>query len=230
MTGFDYSLDPLLTANIENSVRRGSAEILEETETGIFIYDRQGEVYVLYAPTETGKLWLRKHEERDYHLIVLYDDALIAFAVEQFGFGAGEKCKQVVWTAKEPPCCTNMLRTRTATEDDIPLCMSIYRNSSEEDVREAVLAGDVVLGYEGEELAGMIGLHTEGSMGMLEVLPAFRRKGYGTELEKALIARQLSAGLIPYGQVYLSNAASFALQESIGMACSEGTMTWMWRE
>ena len=230
MIHFDYSLDPLLTANIENSVRRGSAEILEETEEGIFIYDREGEVYCLYAPMETGKEWLREHEARLGSLLVLYDNALIAYAAERYGYKAGEPCRQVVWTSPEPPAYTDMLQTRTATEEDIPLCLQTYSNAFEEDVREAVLAGNVLLGYEGEELAGMIGLHTEGSIGMLEVLPSFRRKGYGTELEKAMIARQLAAGLIPYGQVYLSNAASFALQDSIGMAVSKGTLTWMWRE
>ena len=230
MTRFDFSKDPLLTANIENSLRQGSGDILEDSAEGIFLYDREGHVFCLYAPTELGKAWLRKHEALGYELLILYDDALIAYAAETYGLTIDEKCRQVVWTAAEPPLCTNSLSVRAASEEDIDLCLRVYRHSSEEDIRKAVGAGNVLLGYEGEQFAGMIGLHSEGSIGMLEVLPAYRRKGYGAELEKAMIASRLRKGCIPFAHVYLSNAASLALQEHIGMACSEGTLTWLFPE
>lgn len=227
MTRFDFSQDPLLTANIRNSLLRGSCELLEDTEEGIFIYDIPGNVFILYAPLELGKSWLCKHEGRSYKLLVLYDDALAAFVAVRYGLQIDEKCKQVVWMHSEPPATAEKLRFHTATEADMALCLQIYHNSSEADVRQAVKAGNVMLGYKDETLVGMIGIHMEGSMGMLEVLPEYRRRGYGTELEKALIARQLESGLLPYGQVYLSNEASFALQASIGMECSEGTLIWL---
>ena len=228
MADFDYSRDPLLTANIRNAFLRGAAEVLEETEEGIFIYDREGRLYLLYGPAELGKAWLRKHEARNYGRMILYDDALIAFANERYGLAIDEKCRQVVWTKPYPPETPENLRVRTAHEDDGPACFQLYRDSP--DVHHAVTGGKVLLGYEGEELAGMIGIHDEGSMGMLVILPSFRRKGYGAELEKRQIARQLSGGFIPFAHVYLSNAPSLALQASIGMDVSEGTLTWMWRE
>ena len=228
MAGFDYSRDPLLTANIRNAFLRGVAEVLEETEEGIFIYDREDALYILYAPVETGKVWLRKHEARGYDCMVLYDDGLIAFAAERYALHIDDKCRQVVWTKPKAPEIVEKLGVRTANEEDGPLCFQIYRGSP--DVRQAITDGKVLLGYEGEELAGMVGIHGEGSIGMLVVLPPFRRKGYGAELEKRLIARQLSEGFIPFVHVYLSNAASLALQTSIGMDVSEGTLTWLWQE
>ena len=42
-------------------------------------------------------------------------------------------------------------------------------------------------------LAGLIGIHEEGSIGMLEVLPAYRRRGLGYALEAGAIRRALKA-------------------------------------
>lgn len=228
MADFDYSQNPLLTANIRNAFLRGAAEVLEETEEGIFIYDREGELYLLYAPAEQGKAWLRKHEALDYKRMILYDDALIAFANERYGLAIDEKCRQAVWTKPYLPEIREKLRVRIAEENDGPTCFHIYRGSP--DVHHAITKRKVLLGYEGENLAGMAGIHDEGSMGMLVILPPFRRKGYGAELEKRLIARQLEGGYVPFVHVYLSNTASLALQANIGMDVSEGTLTWMWRE
>lgn len=230
MTKYDLMREPLLSANIRNSLLRGTGEVLEDSEEGIFVYEPLGHVYFLMAETETGKRWLMAHEDREYDLIVLYDDALIAFAGERYGMEYDEKCKQVVWTRPEPPVRDRQLTLRPAAEADFELCRSIYHGSSDADLHGSLSAGTVLLGFWGDTLIGMVGMHTEGSMGMLEVLPAYRRRGFGTELEKALIERQLSLGLIPYGQVYLSNAASFALQASLGMECSEGTLMWMWKK
>ena len=227
MTCFDYSIDPLLTANIKNAVIRGVAEILEETREGIFIYDPNDRLYVLYAPAELGKEWLKKHEERGYRLLILYDDELIAFTAERYGLAVDEKCKQVVWTRKDKPEQGTKLVLRQADDSDIAWIRGIYNKSSDADILGALRQGTILLGYVEGVPVGMIGMHMEGSMGMLEVLPEYRRRGYGTELEKALIIRQLELGCIPYGHVYLSNAASFALQKSIGMECSEGTLTWL---
>ncbi len=230
MINFDLSKDPLLYANMANALRRGSARILEDSEEGLFLYDPSCHLYLMTAPTALGMEWLQKHENRGYTLMVLYDDALIGFAAERYGLTVDEKCKQLVWTSELPPEGEQTLLLRIAEAADSRLCMDIYRNSSEEDILASIEQGNIFLGYDGETLVGMVGIHMDGSMGMLEVLPPFRRRGFGTQLEKAMIRRQLAAGQIPYGQVYLSNAASFALQESIGMECSRGTLTWLFRE
>ncbi len=73
-------------------------------------------------------------------------------------------------------------------------------------------------GYDASgELVGFIGEHEEGSMGMLEVFPAHRRRGYARALEAALIDDFLAAGRVPYCHVAPANAASLALQASLGL-------------
>lgn len=66
-------------------------------------------------------------------------------------------------------------------------------------------------------MVGFIGLHDEGSMGMLEVFPRHRRKGYGRDLEAWLINRHLERRELPWGEVFEENAPSLALQEDLGL-------------
>ncbi|MDO4266726.1 MAG: GNAT family N-acetyltransferase [Eubacteriales bacterium] len=78
-----------------------------------------------------------------------------------------------------------------------------------------------------EELAGFAGIHSEGSMGLLEVLPAYRRKGYAMRLEQFLIGWHLEHGLVPFCQIVIGNEASIALQKKLGIELSEAPMHWM---
>ena len=76
------------------------------------------------------------------------------------------------------------------------------------------------------QLAGFMGRHSEGAMGMLEILPAFRRRSLGSELEKAYINRLLDASLTPYCHVVHTNEASLQLQKKLGLVFSEEMVHW----
>ena len=85
------------------------------------------------------------------------------------------------------------------------------------------------LGYKGALLAGFIGEHLEGSMGLLYVFPEFRRKGIATALEKYYIARTMEKGFVPFGQVEKDNKESLLLQKKLNMTQSEKLTIWMWK-
>ena len=81
----------------------------------------------------------------------------------------------------------------------------------------------------GDALVGFAGTHEEGSIGLLTVLPAYRRRGLGTYLEQVAIQRALERGHIPFGQIAEHNTASLALQRSLGMTVSKELVCWMER-
>ena len=66
-------------------------------------------------------------------------------------------------------------------------------------------------------LAGFLGIHSEGSMGMLEVVPEFRRRGIAQALEAALIRLHLERGWLPYCFVAPDNVPSLSLQAKLGL-------------
>ena len=64
-------------------------------------------------------------------------------------------------------------------------------------------------------------------MGILEVIPEYRRRGIATALEGMMINKKLKEGRIPYDHVVLGNDASLGLQKSLGMDKAEGIVTWL---
>ncbi|MBQ3898399.1 MAG: GNAT family N-acetyltransferase, partial [Lachnospiraceae bacterium] len=81
--------------------------------------------------------------------------------------------------------------------------------------------------FENGEIAGFIGCHGEGSIGMLYIDEKYRHKGYAADLESFMFNRDLEHGRIPYGQVVLGNEASVKLQEKIGVYGGDKVLTWL---
>ena len=76
-------------------------------------------------------------------------------------------------------------------------------------------------------MVGFIGQHLEGSMGLLEVLPQYRKNGYGMELEQTMINYMLEKGLIPFCQVEVTNEKSLRLQKKLGLTISREQVYWL---
>lgn len=76
-------------------------------------------------------------------------------------------------------------------------------------------------------LAGFIGTHEEGGMGMLEVFEPYRHRGIAMALEKFLINRTLEKGHTPYCQVFTDNGASINLQQKLGLRLCRKEIYWI---
>ncbi len=83
----------------------------------------------------------------------------------------------------------------------------------QESLRQGRFLGAFVEG----EPVGFIGEHPEGSMGMLHILPEFRRRGWGEALERAKINRHLKLNETPWIEVSPKNRASLRLQKKLGL-------------
>lgn len=114
------------------------------------------------------------------------------------------------------------------TPSDAEFVFDHYDLADPEEVVEAIEQGRMFGVRDNGKLFAFIGLHGDYSMGMLEVLPAYRRQGWGEKLERALIAHLLSIGELPYGHVITGNDKSTRLQEKLGFTLCSDTVTWMW--
>jgi tRNA (guanine37-N1)-methyltransferase len=77
-------------------------------------------------------------------------------------------------------------------------------------------------------LVGFVGIHGGGSMGMLEVLPRFRRQGIGESLVIELMGRRIASGHLAFDQIIETNQASYSLQRKLGFTISaESFLAWM---
>ena len=138
---------------------------------------------------------------------------------------------QAYYLQKEPPRVQARpgVSVRPLTLEDMDFVLENYHNPGayESHIRQRIAEG-MLGGLVDGELAGFAGIHQEGALGMLEVLPQFRRRGLAEVLEAAIIARQLERGRFPYCHVRRGNTASEALQRKLGLTFDENrTLYWL---
>lgn len=151
-------------------------------------------------------------------------------AARAFGLKKGVPCTQWVYGGSEPPQVPQG-DVRPITEEYIPLCAAHYHPEDDEAayLRSRMETGQLWGLFEDGQLAAFIGVHHEGSMGILEVLPEYRRRGLAMALEGWLIRWHLERGWTPYCHVYENNPASHALQKKLGLTPAPDPVVWCWR-
>ena len=214
---------------LERVLKRGTGEILADLDDALLIRDTVSGAYLLACEDKTtGLALLDSHIRSACDLLMVSDRALGQAAFERFGFSEKLECWQYAYYGERPGIDTG-LSVRAAEEQDLPMLMEHYHLISPEELAAVVRRKSILLGYFEGHLVGFIGEHLEGSMGILYVLPEYRRRGFGTALETHLIARTMDEGFVPFGQVEKDNQNSLRLQEKIGMTRSEDRIVWMWK-
>ncbi len=139
------------------------------------------------------------------------------------------ECITASYLKKEAPVVAHPeIEIRALTENDLPFVLENYHNpgSVEAHIRDRIQAG-MIGGIIDGKLAGFVGIHQEGAMGLLEVLPEFRRRGLAELLECEIIRACLSSGNLPYCHIRKGNAASMALQQKLGLSLDMTPVYWV---
>lgn len=89
-------------------------------------------------------------------------------------------------------------------------------------MREKGVFGAIIDG----KLAGFIGRHDDGNMGLLKVFDSFRRRGIGEELEKFMMIYVMTFERVPICDVYVDNIPSIKLQHKLGLAAAKRYTFW----
>lgn len=219
--------DPLHYIPISESLRRGMAEVVAATEDSLLVFSRAGNSFYLSARSERALQPLLGSLDLTCWLLLLdlaYRPNLAAVGFDSF--------HDPIYTAAylEPDIMlprVDGLEIRFLTDEYIPLVQERYRLiPNAEYIRERIAYGMPGAFYHGEP-AGFVGVHDEGSMGMMEVFPAFRRLGIASALSAYLIKSELQRGHIPYAQYFTGNTASRKLLEKLGFSFSEQPSIWM---
>lgn len=214
---------------LDRVLKRGTGEIIADLDNALFIRDNVSEAYLLACEDEkTGLALLDRYIGSDCRLLMVSDHTLGQAAFERYGFSEKLACRQVAYYGEKPVIDTR-LSVRAADEQDLPMLLEHYHLISVEELTEVVRRKSILLGYDQGRLVGFIGEHLEGSMGILYILPEYRRRGFGTALQNRLMAKTMEKGYIPFGQVEKDNQNSLRLQEKIGMTCSDDLIVWMWK-
>ncbi len=220
--------DYLLNASVIEPIRTGTVEILYASSECVYVKDKLTDVYMIVAnDLELADELLNDYDAR--YPLVAHGDALCELAVNKLGFDSNVPCYQAVYRKERFPDVLGEPTMRLMREDEAKEAANMYHFDEEsalKHIRRKMIYG----AYSGDEIVGMIGMHMQGSMGLLEVKEKFRRRGYAEKMEKFLINKLLFKGLVPYCQVIEDNQASLALQRKLGLEISENKLYWLHKE
>lgn len=235
----------LLHIDMIELINRGRARIvyrdakellLRDMVSGIYFHTRMADVPTEWnLPQELGK------DER-IECIAIHQREMVPFMEKYFHLKTDMECMQGAYTRKEKLPVRglygpdgrgeNGFSIRVLSEEFIPFVTEHYSEiGTEEYVTDRIRHGAVYGAFYDEKIVGFIADHEEGSIGMLYVLPEYRKRHVAMALETYCMNLAIERGEIPYGQVVLGNEASIHLQEKMGICFAKGTIVWMgWAE
>lgn len=218
--------DYLINASIIDPILQNTVEIIYAAADGVMVKDKISGVIMLQATDLELAEKLLDELPKDTPIVVAHSDELADLVERKMGFDKRVPCYQGVYLKEPFAMPKTELEIRPLTEAEADEACQMYRFTIDE-ILEHIRLGIVYGGFVQGKIVGMIGLHYQGSMGMLEVKKEYRRKGYGEIMEKFLINCQLKNGVAPYCQIIDDNAASLALQSKLGLDISKNKLYWM---
>ena len=228
----EIAKDIVLHADFLESIRMGDARIVHDTEGALLVQLISWPLYLLAAANvEEGKQLIGGMEPGPdgETVMVVRGEQLVTYA-KQCGFQMVSPCVQVLYEGKDPIPLETELEIRHPDRSEYEKIKDAYTLPiSEEEVLASIDRPEFSAGYLNGEMVGFIGMHPEGSLGMLHIFDEYRGRGYAETLEKHMINGRIAAGAYPYGQVFYDNEASLALQRKLGMSFSTDHIYWMWK-
>ena len=223
--------DPACYEQMIQSIVRGKGELLVVEKDAVMLRTRCEGFYML-AGSEQGMerlCGLVPPEAEDVILHGAISEPKLNEISTKLGLAEISRLKLYAYYGDIPPEETE-LDIRELGEDALDFVYENYGHASRAYLADRIADGVMIGAYVDGELAAFIGEHAEGAMGLLHVMPAYRRHHLGYKLEAADIRRTMQRGDTPFCQVFLDNTASHHLQERLHMTRSKGEVYWLSRQ
>jgi GNAT superfamily N-acetyltransferase len=217
---------PLLHVMMTEALKSPAAEVVYADNDGVMI-GYKGFLFMSATDEKTVDIMLRNANKKS--LAVLCGSVGLDKVRDFYGPGFYMDCCQAVYTKKEKlhiPYKADMCRLDVSNFDFVRKHYHTVDND-EDYIRERLEGGLMYGCYIRGELAGFIGRHDEGSMGLLEVLPEYRRLGIGSALEAYMINLMLDEGNVPFCQLRVENEKSLRLQQKLGLEIAPEHIYWI---
>ncbi|MBQ7919878.1 MAG: tRNA (guanosine(37)-N1)-methyltransferase TrmD [Lachnospiraceae bacterium] len=205
---------------------RGLGEVLYERGMDIVLFEPESELYMVCAESLESAKYLVDKYLNSAGLVLTTSEVVVQALEEKKGMHICHKVWQYVYTLKEPLPVKHK-DIRRLTMEHFAYVTEHYDMDDEEYVRNRIEKGQMFGAFVEDRLVGFVGVHAEGSCGLLYVDESCRGMGIGQSLENYIINYVKSLGFTPYGQVKEGNVASIKLQEKNGLYMAEEPLYWV---
>ena len=219
--------DSLLHMGMIDPIRRGTAEIRHASPSGVLLHEQQsGAIMLSSQHYSEGCLWLEALGRPA--LLCVHQKDFAEYISMKYRYVNQLTCLQAVYGKTDYLPMSNddiqvvALQAKSATE-----IHGHYHDYADYTyIASRIACGELFGGYLAGALCGFIGTHAEGTLGMLYVLPSYRRRGIARMLESFMVNRALKKGHTPYAQIDPTNEQSISLHQSLGFTLSPNQLYW----
>lgn len=219
--------DPLLYVNLTQALERDLAETVAASKEGILLKDKTSETYMLSARTNDTALALLE-KCADAQLLMASESFYLEEITTRMRLKLLMDCRQASYQKKEklPVKETGAILRPLQKEHALFMQQNYTLGVELSYIQQQIETGVAFGAFYGNELAGFIGMHSEGSLGLLEVMPAYRGRGIGSALQAYAANKLLEEGYIPFAQIEKENRPSLRLQKSLGFSLTNRLVYW----
>jgi len=219
--------DPITNMDMIVPLKRGSAQILYAGDDGVCILETKSRAYMMTVETpELGKSVMSEFTNSGY-ILSFHQEFMLGFFTDR-ARGTLLENHQGVYFSKEKLPVSDKLKIMPVVEQNIGFVIQNYDFDVGADyISDRVKSRKIFGGYENGEFVGFVGIHAEGSIGLLKVLKEHRGKGFGTDLASYAINHQLERKTVPFVQIGVGNEYSLATVKRLGFEMSEKKVYWL---
>ncbi len=198
-------------------------------DDGVVFLDESNDIYSI--ATDSPDVCLRATQcLSDVELLFCHNGYEKEILSERFGLKGNNQCYQIVWQGgKLTLNGTCDIKRLEPSEENVEFVFNHYTLAYNiEHIRYMMQNIGIFGAYYKGELAGFIGIHDEHSIGLLEVMPEYRRLGIGTELVKFLVNKNIDDGITPFEHIIYTNEKSIAMHKKLGFTFSDSFVYWLY--
>lgn len=217
----------LLHMDMIEPIRRGTAQFLYADTDGVLLREQKSGAYMLSTINKEKSQELLDMIS-ECKLIVLHQLDMIEDVVRKYNLKSQLVCVQAVYLNQNKPGVTEGIEIKPLELIYKDIILAHYDKLSNNEIENLIESGLLYGGFKDGVLFGFVGNHLEGSIGLLEVFPRYRSRGYGRALESFIINHMLVKDLVPYAQIEIDNKKSMTLHQNFGFHISEDKLAWMY--
>lgn len=226
----DFLDDKVFYADMIACAAQDGSRILADGPAGVLMSIENGTYLMASADEESAQALISLIDPAQCESIVVHEHYAVALIDDQLGFHRHTACLSSAFLGDHLPRSERTdLRIEPLGPQWADAVSDNYDMGGPSYVRSRIDAGQMWGAFRDTELAGFIGTHEEGSMGILYVFDRFRRQGIAEYLVTDLADRILTQGRVPYDHIIVGNTASEALQRKLGFSISTRQLWWMSR-
>ncbi|NCC55745.1 MAG: GNAT family N-acetyltransferase [Erysipelotrichia bacterium] len=212
--------DPILYAEMLEVYRRGNCDILYEEIDGILLYDHTSHEYLATAKNKAGAKDILLKVPSDYEILIVHDEIFLTLENRDFKFARKKIFYNHIYEKRGMyKIFANNLHFRMLDESYLDTIKETYsaRDLCTNDYLLSRIKEGIMGAFIQENLVGFIGMHDNGSIGLMEVFEPYRHKHVGTLLQMMYVNHLLEnkyEGIL-YTQIFAENEISMHLQEKL---------------